>query len=362
VTAEDVVATIELRRDGPRSGEWHALDTVVADGSDAVVLEFSTAGAPTWPTLLGTIGVLPAAVLAEDGIDAYTTSAPVSAGWFRLIRHDPGRLLQFDANPAGPLGPPGLSGVDVVIVPSLETAFGLLDDGEVDLVLGHLTVGASARAAELEGIEATSPVGGTWVGLEWSDASPAARRAVGDVLDLEEFAEGVLDPDGGLATSPLPGVEGPWRSGASDDAGAAEGVVGGYPGGHAVVGLLASAIQRRARATGGDVRLIAEGSPSFVQVARDEHDVALRIFRDPPRGSLARWSTDPTIRSADVAEDPALVAEALAVLHAERIIEPLVRPGVGHAWRTGVIDGLRPSAWPGLALWNVGDWRLFEDR
>lgn len=358
VAAEDVVATIELRRTGPQADQWHVLESVTADEEDVVTLSFTGPEAPTWPTLLGTIGVLPAAVLDDEGIDAFERSTPISGGWFRLVRHDPGRLLQFDAHPDGPLGAPGLAGVDVFIVPSMETGFGLLDRGEVDLVLGHLTVGVQARAAELEGIEASSPAGGTWVGIEWRGASQVARQAVGDALDLDEFVDGLLDETAAVATSPLPGVDGPWGAGTTGDTSAAQGLVGGYPGAHAVAGLLASAVQRRAQATDGDVRLIGEDSPVFVEVARDEHDLALRVFRDPPRGSLARWSDAPEIRAADVVEDPAAMVDAFAMLHDERIIEPLVQPGVGHAWRSGVIEDLRPSAWPGLALWNVGDWQL----
>jgi hypothetical protein len=32
----------------------------------------------------------------------------------------------------------------------------------------------------------------------------------------------------------------------------------------------------------------------------------------------------------------------------------LFRMGVLHAWRG--IDGIRPSSWPGIGFWNVGDW------
>ncbi|MDX1509957.1 MAG: ABC transporter substrate-binding protein [Nitriliruptorales bacterium] len=354
VTATDVVETIALRKSGPTAGEWHVLSSAHAVDEQTVHLEFEATAAPAWPGLLGTIGVLPAQ--ARQDLERWKQDVPVSGGWYRLVEHDPGRLLRFEAHGEGPLGAPRLASIDVMIVPSWERALGMLDRREIDAAMGHLAVGVRERVSDLEGLASAAPSGGTWIGLEWRDASLAARRAVGDTVGVTDLVASLLDAGSVVATSPWFGVEGPWRQAMSADASAAGGMVGGYPRGHGAVALLASLLQRQVDEAGGSLRLISENSPEFLEVARSEHDVALRIFRDHARGSLARWTEDPEVLAAELSDDADAIEAAWKALFDARSIEPLVRPTVAHAWRPSSIGGLRPSAWPGIGFWNVGSW------
>lgn len=37
---------------------------------------------------------------------------------------------------------------------------------------------------------------------------------------------------------------------------------------------------------------------------------------------------------------------------------PVAEVAVTHVWDPEAVSGVRPSAWPGVGLWNVGRWRV----
>jgi hypothetical protein len=370
VGADDVVATVEALRG---TGLGHDLDVVaevVAEGPQRVRIELRQ---PTvrWPALLGAVGVLPAHVLADGGLDAVAT-LEVTGGPFRLAEHEPGLGASFVAHAGSPLGSPALEALHVRYVPSYDVALELLGDGRLDVALGYLAVGAEDRAGRL-GLEAAAPIGGSWVALRWHPdpaVTAAQRRGVASALDVSEQVEGLAL--GEELTAPLLGVPGVERSAAGD-----RGAVGEV---EDVAGLEATLVVRadeealtltgrlleaRVRAREGRLDLRRERTPADVPVARVQ-DASLVVRRDLPRPDLARDLDEDDralARSADAAPsaaDPAAVAALEAVAEQARVV-PLYRPPVAHVWR-GEVRGIEPSAWPGIGLSSAHRWHLEPDR
>lgn len=364
VTAQDVVATVEALRVGQREAEFAVVEAVEAVGADRVRLSFGSPY-PRWPHLLsGGPGVLPAHVLADGGVAAYDEAVPVSGGWFTLEEFEPGRRAVFVAHEDGPLGAPRLERVEVWFSPRFETSLGLLDEERVDVVAGHLALNPDGRAARLgEGIDAEAPLGGTVVALEWpdEDVDVAVRRAFSEVVDVAQLVEGLLGRVGEVATGPWPGVAGPW------DVDRAIPSVGSFgtlrlllPRWHEIAGFTSRALQRDLGRLEGTLETVSEETPSFIVSARSDADVVLRIRRDGPRPSIARMvgAVTPEVRAADAARfptDPGVQAGFEEVAEQARV-RPLYRVGVAHVW-SEEITGIRPSSWPGVVFWNVGEWR-----
>jgi hypothetical protein len=367
VGADDVVATVEALRG---TGLGHDLDViaeVVAQGAHRVRLELHQ---PTvrWPVLLGAVGVLPAHVLADGGLDAAAT-LEVTGGPFRLAEHEPGLGASFVAHAGSPLGAPGLEALHVRYVPSYDVALELLDDGRLDVALGYLPIGAADRAGRL-GLEAAAPVGGTWVALRWhpdAAVTAAQRRGVASALDVSEQVEGLTL--GEELSAPLleaPGVE---RSVGEGDRGAVEDVAGleatlVVRADEEALTLTGRLLEAQVRAREGRLDLRRERTPADVPVAR-EQDASLVVRRDLPRPALARDLAEDDhalARSADAAPsaaDPAVVDALEAVAEQARVV-PLYRPPVAHVWR-GEVRGIEPSAWPGIGLSGAHRWHLDAD-
>lgn len=358
VDAPDVVATLQARKQ--EAPEHFGLLTAVAADGDDVVVTFDGPVA-SWPSLLIEAGtMLPSEVVAGQ-VD-YDRSVPVSGGWFRLAEYEPGLHLEFEAHPDGPLGPPGLARLEVLFVPGYETALGLLDRGDVDVVLGHLPINGVARATELDGVTAAAPLGGTTVSLEFRDEGALGgvelaerRRGVAETLDVGELVEGMLGPAGAVAQTVWPQVDfgadppvGELREGLH-----LELLV---PGGGEVTGFTARALERDLVSRGMTMDVVSEPAPRFARILGVERDVALTIRRTPPRPSLSRFTSevDPA-RAGDAAAlgEPAVMA-GLAAVAAEARVVPLYRVGVLHAWKG--VDGVRPSSWVGAGFANAGDW------
>jgi hypothetical protein len=371
VGADDVVATVEALRGTGLGRDLDVVAEVVAEGSQRVRFELRQ---PTvrWPVLLGAVGVLPAHVLADGGLDTAAT-LEVTGGPFRLAEHEPGLGASFVAHAGSPLGAPGLEALHVRYVPSYDVALELLDDGRLDVALGYLPIGAEDRAGRLR-LEAAAPVGGTWVALRWhpdATVTPAQRRGVANVLDVSEQVEGLAL--GEELSAPLLEAPRAERSVGERDRGAAGEV-------EDVAGLEATLVVRadeealtltgrlleaQVRAREGRLDLRRERTPADVPVAR-EQDASLVVRRDLPRPDLARDLDEDDhalARSADAAPsaaDPAVVAALDAVADQARVVS-LYRPPVAHVWR-GEVRGIEPSAWPGIGLSSAHRWHLDVDR
>lgn len=359
VRPADVVATVEALRQ-VREEEWSKLLTVGPAGEGKVRLTFSEPHG-RWAHLLAVApGILPARVLAQQGMPAYADTIPVAGGSFRLDSFDAGRSAVFVAHPGGPLGPPALERVEILFVPSYETGLGLLDAGEVDAVIGHLALNPVGRAEGLPGVRAAAPLGGTSVALEWRDGgavgdSADTRRAIVDAIDLAPLVTGLLRGVGEAAPSLVPGVRGPVDVAAgrapTRDVQIDEDIVLLLPRWHEVLGFTGRAVQRDLTAAGAAVRLVTVESPHHL-APLDPHDGALRVRRDAPRPNLG-----PEADAVPPGPDDRLAEELAATF--ERLAEdasstPLFRIGVAHAWRD--IQGFEPSSWPGLAFWSADDW------
>lgn len=361
VTPDDVVATARVLAEA-RPGEWADLEVSRVD--DDTVRFAAPAPVGRWAHLLaGAPGVLPAAVLERDGLAAYATGAPVVGGWFRPTEVEPSRRLLFSAHGDGPLGAPRAAAIEVAIVPRYEAALGMVADGRADLVLGHLALNPVARATALEGVAAAAPVGGTWLGLEWQAdgglaGDPESRRRVADAIDVRELVTGLLGPHGAAATSPVPGVDGPWTaSGGTRDARditGSEELVLLVPRWHEALGFTARVVQRDVRAAGATTAIVGHESPVLLDPPEDV-DVALRVRRSLPRPSLDGADHAVALGPEDVVAGE--LADVFAALRAREDVAPLYRIGVAHAWRED-LRGVRASSWPGLALWDAGRWEL----
>lgn len=360
VTARDAAATIEVLRE-LRPGEWSALRSVEPVDDARLRLRFDEPFGRWAHLLTGPPGVLPAGLLSSEGLDAYGEGIPVSGGQYVLDAYDPGRSAVFTAHPDGALGAPGLARVEVLFVPSYETALGLLDRGEVDVVLGHLALNPVARAMALTDVRAGAPLGGTMVTLEWLESgslgrSAELRRAAVGGLDLRELVAGLLSDTGAPATSPVPGIEGSVDAahGGSDATSLDVETVLLVPRWHEALGFTSRAVQRDLTAVGATTRLVTVETPDLADPV-DPHDGALRIRRAPPRPALGgRGDRVPPGPADVVAGQLAPVFEQLAD---EAWETPLYRIGVAHAWSDRV-SGVEPSSWPGLGLWSVGGWSL----
>lgn len=360
VTAADAVATVEALR-GLRVEEWSTLTAVEALDERHLRLTFDEPLGRWAHLLTGPPGVLPAKVLADRGLDAFADALPVVGGWFELAEHDEGRSATFTAHTDGPLGAPALERLEVLFVPSYETALGLLQAGAVDVVLGHLALNPEERARRLDGVRAAAPLGGTSVALEWlpsgtlGDDASVRRRAFA-ALDLSELVAGLLGGVGAPATSPVPGLDGPLDdvlSGGPTEPVEREVVVLVHRS-HEALGFTSRAVQRDLTSAGAVARLVAAATPELLDPV-DPHDGALRIRRSSPRPSLGAEGD-----RVPPGPDDALVQElgpTFATVAEEAWELPLYRIGVAHAWDEDV-DGPEPSSWPGLGLWNVGEWRV----
>jgi hypothetical protein len=364
VTAEDVVATVAALRGTELGRDLEVVDEVVALSPRTVQFDLTQ---PTvrWQMLLGPVGVLPAHVLADGGLEAAAT-LEVTGGGFRLTGREEGLGATFVAHPASPLGSPALEELRVLIVPSYDVALGLLDEGRLDIAIGYLAVGAVRRAAALD-LEAAAPIGGTWIGLFWSPEAAVGRperRGVAAVLDVSEQVEGL-----GLGEElqvPILAAAGPKVSPPTDrqDDIPAVGsltttlVVRADEEALLLTGRLVEA-QLRGRDAG--VTLRRERTPTDVEVARDGQ-VALLVRRDGPRPDLTPWLASDATELAQAADgapttfDEAVVRALEAGLDEARVV-PLYRPPVAHVWGAGV-EGVVPSAWPGAGFAGAMRWSV----
>lgn len=366
VTAHDVVATLDAIREQRQGHLLRPLVGAEAVDDRRVRLEFDRPYA-RWASLVsGAFTVMPAHVLEEHGVDAYTDGVPVAGGPFVLVDHEPGLRAVFEARAGSPVGEAVMDRVEVWFTPSYETALGLLRDRRVDIVAGYLAINPVERAARVEGARAGAPLGGTWAGIAIEPggalSSASRRAAVRDSIAAEELTEGLLRDHGQLMTSSVPGVEGEWsrsvvRAGLDGLDVALETV-----GPQEVAGLTGRVLQRELRAAGAEtvlVRLQPDDEPTA------DPDVRLVMRRDPPWPSSVRLIPQDEdaglidrILTADGAGPPGSerAADAEQALLDVAWVRPLYSVAAAHAWR-GELVGIRPSSFPGIGFWNVVGWR-----
>lgn len=372
VTSGDVVATVDALLSSPAAPQLVPLTGAVAVDERTVELRFAQ---PTgrWPYLFAGGSILPAHVLAERGLDAYRSSPEVTGGPFRVTAYDPGRLVRFEAHESSPEGAPRLRELEIAFVPSYDTALGLLQDGRIDVSIGHLALNPVERAGEVDAVRAGAPLGGTTVSLVWraggalGGAAPGAvdrRQRTRDAIDVSQQVEGLLGDFGAVSRSVIPGRAGPWGGGAT--AGGLEGVEPSLaiPHGQEAVSFTARSIQRDLRTFGGGAELIRLEPDRLA--GSTQGDGALVVRRDVPWPSLSALLATPApeaLSAAARAADAAVhigapeVVEASSLLHDAGHVLPLYQVGVAHVWSEAV-EGVRPSAWPGAGLWNAAQWQL----
>lgn len=371
VTADDVVATAQALA-AARPAQWAAWSGAEAVDTRTVRLHFDRPYA-AWPGLLSQApGVLPAHVLAEGGLEAYADDLPVTGGWFALSEWDQGRAMTFTAVPASPLGPPRLERVEVLVVPDHDTALGLLDDGTVDLVTGHVVVDPEARRSEVADVVGASVFGGTRFELVWAEdggADAAIRAAAAHRLDPQPLIDGLLRDGGRLPGGVVPALERMQTpAGAAADGAVSVQYVRTVDG----LGLLARRLQADLDNAGVDASLVRLAPPQHLAPPVDV-DGRLRVVRVAPDRSLAALLTelglDPATGIAADAQglgvvDPmergvspsGAVAEVAGRLQEDPRLLPVAEVAVTHVWHPDRIAGIEPSAWPGIAFWNAEEW------
>jgi len=380
VTAADVVATVDAVRG---ASAWAGANLDVVTGVEAVSgdrVRF-TFDEPTgrWPHVLAELGtILPAAVLATDGVEAYRDGLPVTGGPFRLAQAEPGLLRRFVAHADGPLGVPGLSSVEVVTVPSFETALGLLDRDEVDVVLGHLALEPIARVeGRIEGVHANAPHGATMINWKWDRPQAPVGESRVDVhaaLRLDAFAEGLLGSYGHVVEELVAGSDVAWPDLADHALENLAEVVLATPRSHEAVAFAGRSARDAIERRGGTVRVVSDEGDNLHRQGIGDAQVVVRRFGPWPSltalfgvdvsdpdvddsvslAAIARTSLAAADR-ADLVDDAAAEVGLRTLL--ERAAEiPLVTMAVTHVWRDDV-TGISPSAWPGVGFWSVQDWR-----
>lgn len=371
VTAADVVATAEALA-AARPDQWAAWVGAEAVAEHTVRLHFDRPYA-SWPALLsGAPGVLPAHVLAEDGLAAYADELPVTGGWFRLVGRDPGRSAMFAALPNSALGAPVLGEVEVLVVPGHDTALGLLDEGRVDAVLGHVVIDPEARRRDVAGSVGASVFGGTRFELVWSpggDADAAVRAAAAGRLDPQPFTAGLLREVGRMPGGVVPAL----RRMSAPDASSADGAIDvQYVRSVEGLGLLGRRLQADLENAGVDTSLVRLDPPQHL-APPVETDGRLRLVRVRPDRSLGALlaelglDAEPGVE-ADAAGIGVLDPMALGAVPtgpvagvAQQLADdprllPIAEVAVAHVWHPDRIAGIEPSGWPGIGFWNAGEW------
>jgi len=373
VTARDVVATAEALA-AARPAEWIAFQGAEVLDDQTVRLDFDRPFARWWALLSDVPGVLPAHVLERDGLSAWDDAVPVSGGPFIQSSRQVDVASGWSAHVAGPLGPPRLGTLDVLVVPDVDVALGLLGDAQVDLVLGHVALDPVSRASELGDVAVGLPFGGSGIELVWEPAGlggSGLRRSAAAVLAPEPFVAAVLRDTGRNPSGPLPGtLPPPVPDGSIDSASARVAVDRTVES----LGLLTRLVRRDLARAGLDVTFLRVAPPAHL-LSAPEVDGSLLVRRRGPvpsaSAALARAGLDPgpgvradaagrEATSASGSGDPAPGAwqEVAGLLADAGASAPLADVAPVHVWDPARLTGVTPSAWPGLALWDVARWQV----
>jgi hypothetical protein len=380
VVAADVVATVEALT-AARPATWSLLVEASVVGERIVRLRFARPY-PGWPWLfVGAPGVLPAHVLAEQGLAGWLDDVPVSGGPYRLVEDEREVEQRWVAHPTGPLGPPGLAEVRTLVVPDPDLALGLLDDGTVDVVLGHVALDPAGRAAAVAGIEVATPIGGTSLDLvrvapqsAGGPGGPAWADAVAS-LTVAPFVGGLLREAGAPGGGLLPGTIGVSRIDAPGPAlPAGTDVRLLVPSTVGPLALLARLVRRDLTDEGAEVSVVRVAPPAHLGEPLDA-DVRLLVGRRWPvpsaAGALASIGVDIGLGQRADAEGPGGVVAGGTptvappswrtvdeVIAADGGLRRLAAVAPLQAWAPDRVVGVSAADWPGLALWDVASWRV----
>lgn len=177
VTSADVLSSLRrlLRTAGSASG-YHLIARAEAPDSHTVVLRLRRPWAPAVHTFF-TYGIEPAYVAPARGGDRVD-------GPFRLVRWARGDELSFRPNPRYWRGVPPVREIDVLIVPSAQTAMLLLRSGRTTFGMippsyRHLLAGSGLRFVSSRG----ASVSAIAFNLRGTLRDPSARGAVARSID-----------------------------------------------------------------------------------------------------------------------------------------------------------------------------------
>ena len=339
ITADDLRRSADIRFVA-------GIDGPAADGS--ITVRFTQA-LPGWRRLW-------------SGIDAVAAPKPgVWGGPFVVASVTPGLETVLRRNPRWAGGGPFLDEVRLVLVPDPTTEQQLLERGQLDVVM---PIAATRRIAQLEalaGVEvATVRRGGWWMALllNVARAGDDVRRAVVSTVDRRLFVDTLMRDEATLLDGLLGPEDATWRDvapGSARGLGKVE-LTGTYE--EPMTGLLQRAMQKRARAHGGELELRnAQADEVHAWVASDQYQVALVPQYDGPVVCwTCRWG--PFSGQASAAADAGDVAAAAALqvrLRDERRVLPLWRPVTAVAWR-GEIEGVVANGYALSAAWNAARW------
>ena len=373
VGAGDVIATAAALQ-AARPAAWTAFVAAVADDED--VLLWFDRPYHDWAWLLSVApGVLPAHVLADGGLASFEAALPVTGGWFTLSGAEPELRAGFEAHEAGPLGAPGLASVDVFTVPDHDVALGLLAADRVAALVGYVALDPVTRALDVAGATSVAAFGGTRFELVWDTDGQLDvddRRAVARQVESASLVDGLLRDVGRAPGGVRPGLAellSPVPDGVSSAAGVLQ-----LPRTVEGLGLIARLLQAQAAREEVALELLRVDPPQHIErpVASDGR---LRLARVSPGRSMAALLAEAGLPVASgVAADaagtgdvdpvgpPVPGPEAWGVAQRELAdsarMTVIAEVAAVHTWRPEAVDGLIPSGWPGVGLWNVGAWTV----
>ncbi len=265
---------------------------------------------------------------------------------------------------------PFLSELRLVLVPNSVIAQGLLERGELDVVMPPAATVRTDQLEAIEGVDVQRRVrSGWWTALHLNPArlDHAEREALAATVDRRKFVGTLLKGEASVLDGLASPEDDTWAGVESDD-------VSGLPPSSEEVDLvgmleepmrpvLQRAMQRRAHPTGARLELRnAEIERVTLWLAAGEYDAAISLEVDPPE---VCWTCrfagvdEATARDAD-AGNQAAVAALEGRLRDEYLLLPLWRHAVVVAWR----PPLRGPAANGYALsaaWNASTWWYDED-
>lgn len=223
-TAEDVVFTFELYRDG-EPNRWTHHTSASPDMERIEAIDERTVRitcAQPCPTLaqitLADLPILPEHIWAEVEDPATFTETPVGTGPYRVEGYVPGERYELSANEGYVGGEPVADRLLLPIIPEPSAAFLALRSGQVDAVGAPIPpqlVEDFERDERVDVLEAT-PLSDAELVFNMASQpfdSTASRRAAALAIDKDRLLETVLLGRGISGSESWPHPESPWTAG-----------------------------------------------------------------------------------------------------------------------------------------------------